>query len=99
MQWQELIKPVRSPGQRAKFGFCHSSVFHTLIVEYPSIQQLIHTLLSQDLHEYATRIAWEQMRIQALQSYIQPVPSETSILRSFKISDIFKDVYMSDYFR
>ncbi|WP_225892576.1 sigma 54-interacting transcriptional regulator [Nostoc sphaeroides] len=69
---------------KSDIWFLPQAAFHRLIIEYPSIQQVIHSLLSQDLHEYATRIAWEQMRIQALQSYIQPVPSETSILGSSK---------------
>lgn len=60
--------------------FLPQTTFQTLSVTYPSIQQVIQSLLSQDLQEYAARIAWEQVRIQGLQAYIQPVPDETSSL-------------------
>lgn len=64
--------------------FLPQTAFQTLIVDHPSIQQVIHSLISQDLNEYATRIAWEQVRIQGLQSYIQPVPDGASILGNSK---------------
>ncbi|MGE5655183.1 MAG: cyclic nucleotide-binding domain-containing protein [Actinomycetota bacterium] len=70
----------------SEIWFLPQAAFQTLLVEYPSIQQVIHTVLSQDLHEYAARIAWEQVRIQGLQSYIQPIPSETTILGSSKVA-------------
>ncbi len=60
--------------------FLPRAVFQRLIAEYPLLQQTIQSQLSQDLHEYMARIAWEQVRIQGLQSYIQPIPSETTIL-------------------
>lgn len=64
--------------------FLPQETFHRLLADYPSIQQIIHALLSQDLHEYAARIAWEQARIQGLQSYIQSVPRDMEILGSSK---------------
>ncbi|AFY48639.1 sigma-54 interacting regulator,cyclic nucleotide-binding protein [Nostoc sp. PCC 7524] len=64
--------------------FLPKAAFQRLIVEHPTIQQVIHSQLSQDLHEYAIRIAWSQVRIQSLQSYIQPVPSQTDIIGSSK---------------
>ncbi|HEY9623496.1 MAG TPA: cyclic nucleotide-binding domain-containing protein, partial [Crinalium sp.] len=68
----------------SKIGFLPQAAFQTLIVDYPAIQQVIHSLISQDLHEYAARIAWEQVRIQGLRSYIHSVPGETSLLGSSK---------------
>ncbi len=68
----------------SKIGFLPQTDFQALITQYPDIQQVIHALLSQDLHEYAIRIAWEQVRIQGLQGYIQPVPSEATILGQSK---------------
>lgn len=64
--------------------FLPQAAFQTLSVTYPAIQQVIQSLLSQDLQEYAARIAWEQVRIQGLQAYIQPVPDGTSCLGSSK---------------
>ncbi|WP_199336373.1 cyclic nucleotide-binding domain-containing protein [Nostoc sp. FACHB-110] len=64
--------------------FLPKAVFYTLIDKYPAIQQVIHSQLSQDVHEYAARIAWEEMRMQGLQSYIQPLPNKTSILGNSK---------------
>ncbi|HEY9615323.1 MAG TPA: sigma 54-interacting transcriptional regulator [Microcoleaceae cyanobacterium] len=64
--------------------FLPQASFQTLSVEYPAIQQVIQSLLSQDLQEYAARIAWEQVRIQGLQSYIHPIPHEASVLGSSK---------------
>ncbi|MBL1176960.1 MAG: cyclic nucleotide-binding domain-containing protein [Pantanalinema sp. GBBB05] len=60
--------------------FLPQTTFQTLSITYPSIQQVIQSLLSQDLQEYAARIAWEQVRIQGLQAYIQPVPDGSSSL-------------------
>ncbi|BAZ02810.1 nitrogen assimilation regulatory protein [Tolypothrix tenuis PCC 7101] len=69
---------------KSEIWFLPQAQFQTLIGEYPAIQQVIHSLLDQDLHEYAARIAKEQMRIQGLKSYIQAVPNEASILGSSK---------------
>ncbi|CAN1212560.1 4Fe-4S binding protein [Tumidithrix helvetica PCC 7403] len=68
----------------SEIWFLPQAAFQALMLEYPSMQQAIHSLLSQDLNEYAARIAWEQVRIQGLQSYIQPVPSDIRILGSSK---------------
>lgn len=64
--------------------FLPQATFQSLSVAYSPIQQVIHSLLSEDLQEYAARIAWEQVRIQGLQSYIQPVPDQPRSLGSSK---------------
>ncbi|MBW4590965.1 MAG: sigma 54-interacting transcriptional regulator, partial [Aetokthonos hydrillicola CCALA 1050] len=64
--------------------FLPKAAFDALIVKYPSIQQVIQSQLAEDLQEYSTRIATLEMRIQGLQSYIQPVPSDKSILGKSK---------------
>lgn len=68
----------------SEIWFLPQAVFQSLMVEYPLIQQVIHSLLSQDLNEYAARIAWEETRIRVLQSYIQPLPGKTTLLGSSK---------------
>ncbi|WP_200324799.1 sigma 54-interacting transcriptional regulator [Sphaerospermopsis aphanizomenoides] len=69
---------------KSEIWFLPKAAFQHLIVAHPSIQQVIHSQLAQDLNEYATRIAWSQVRIQSLQSYIQPVASQTGIIGSSK---------------
>lgn len=64
--------------------FLSQAAFQNLIAAYPQIQQIMHSLLSQDLNDYAARIAWEQVRIQGLQAYIHPVPSAGRVLGSSK---------------
>ncbi|WP_199331139.1 MULTISPECIES: cyclic nucleotide-binding domain-containing protein [unclassified Calothrix] len=64
--------------------FLPKAAFQKLIAEFPEIEHLIHSQLSQDLYEYTSRIAWEQERIQALQAYIQPLPTNTSIIGNSK---------------
>lgn len=66
--------------------FLPQADFTQLVREHPSIQQIIQSRLSQDLHDYAARIAWEEVRIQGLQSYIQPVPHEAQLLGHSKIA-------------
>ncbi|MEE3717509.1 cyclic nucleotide-binding domain-containing protein [Tumidithrix elongata RA019] len=53
----------------SEIWFLPQAAFQALMVEYPSMQQVIHSLLSQDLNAYAARIAWEEARIQGLHSY------------------------------
>ncbi|MBD2663069.1 sigma-54 interaction domain family [Richelia sinica FACHB-800] len=69
---------------QSEICFLPKAAFHQLIVAYPAIQQVIHSRLAEDLQEYTTRIAWSQVRIQCLQSYIQPVPHQTHIIGSSK---------------
>ncbi len=64
--------------------FLPQTAFQTLIREYPSFQEIIHSLVSQDLNDYAARIAWEEIRIQSLLPYIQPVPNEAMVLGNSK---------------
>jgi len=75
----------------SKILFLPKTTFQTLIIEFPEIQQMIHSLLSQDLLEYATRIAREQIRIQGLQAYIQPVSSAATILGSSKAAQKLRE--------
>ncbi len=69
---------------KSEIWFLPKAEFYNLIAKYPAIQKLVHSQLSQDLLEYATRIAKEQERIQGLQPYIQPLPSNKSILGNSK---------------
>ncbi len=55
--------------------FLPQEILQRLVADHPVIQQVINHLLTQDLHQYMTRIVWEQMRIQGLQAYIQPIPN------------------------
>ena len=71
--------------------FLPKTIFQTLVKEHPSMQQTMNLLLSQDLNEYATRIAWEEMRIQGLQSYIQPVPTHTKIIGNSKAAQKLRE--------
>lgn len=75
----------------SEIWFLPKAVFQRLITKFPAIQQKMQSLLSQDLHEYMARIAWEQERIQGLQSYIQRIPSETSLLGSSKAATKLAD--------
>jgi len=75
----------------SKILFLPKTTFRTLVIEFPEIQQMIHSLLSQDLLEYATRIAREQIRIQGLQAYIQPVSQEATILGSSKAAQKLRE--------
>lgn len=64
--------------------FLPQAQFLELVIDYPAIQQAIHTLLIQDLDDFASRIAWEEERIRGLQPYIQIVPTGESILGNSK---------------
>ena len=48
--------------------------------QYPDFQGILNQLLTQDLAELAQRIAWEETRIQGLQPYIHPVPTEDAVV-------------------
>ncbi|MFB2836078.1 sigma 54-interacting transcriptional regulator [Floridanema evergladense] len=58
--------------------------FLELVTDYPAIQQVLHSLLMQDLDNFASRIAWEEERIRGLQPYIQPIPIKETILGNSK---------------
>ena len=52
----------------------------------PEIQGVINRLLAQDLIHFAQRVEREQVRIQGLQRYIQPPPSNEAIIGGSKAS-------------
>ncbi|OKH40619.1 RNA polymerase subunit sigma-54 [[Phormidium ambiguum] IAM M-71] len=58
--------------------------FLELVTDYPAIQQVLHSLLMQDLDNFASRIAWEEERIRGLQPYIQPIPIKETIIGNSK---------------
>lgn len=64
--------------------FLPQSQFLELMTEYPAIQQAIHSLLMQELDDFACRIAWEEERIRGLQPYIQSIPNGENILGNSK---------------
>lgn len=64
--------------------FLPKDAFEKLICLYPLIQQVMNGLISADLQEYASRIAWEEERMRSLQFYIQPIPSHSHILGNSK---------------
>lgn len=66
--------------------FLPQTTFHQLERAHPEIQPVINAFLAQDLTDYTNRIAWEQTRIQGLQSYIQPIPTGEILLGSSKAS-------------
>lgn len=74
-----------------KIWFLPQDAFQTLIAEYPAFQRMIHSLVSQDLNDYAARIAWEEVRIQSLQAYIHPVPIEATLLGNSKAAQKLKE--------
>jgi polyferredoxin/CRP-like cAMP-binding protein len=64
--------------------FLRQADFDRLVRTHPDIQTPINQLLAQDLAQFAQRIAWEEARIQKLQDYIRPVPSEVSLIGQSK---------------
>lgn len=70
----------------SEIWFLPQAEFRQLVKSYPEIQQVLNTLLAQDLTDYTKRIAWEQERIQGLQPYIQPVPTGEMMVGSSKAS-------------
>lgn len=64
--------------------FLPKDSYERLICLYPLIQQVMNGLISGDLQEYASRIAWEEERMRSLQSYIQHIPSYRQILGNSK---------------
>ncbi|MFB2917098.1 cyclic nucleotide-binding domain-containing protein [Aerosakkonema funiforme] len=64
--------------------FLPQSQFLELVTDYPAIQQALHSLLIQELDDFASRIAWEEERIRGLQPYIQHIPFGETILGNSK---------------
>ncbi|MEB3356757.1 MAG: sigma 54-interacting transcriptional regulator [Synechococcales bacterium] len=64
--------------------FLPAADYTRLVEEHPAIQQVLSRLLAQDLADFADRTAREQLRIQALQAYLQPIPAETEWIGSSK---------------
>jgi transcriptional regulator with AAA-type ATPase domain/NAD-dependent dihydropyrimidine dehydrogenase PreA subunit len=52
---------------------------------YPELQGILNQLLTQDLAELAQRVSWEETRIQGLQPYIHPVPTDEVVVGQSKI--------------
>jgi len=68
---------VLSPGD---IWFLPQAECSGLAQNYPDFQGILNQLLTQDLAELAQRISWEETRIQALQPYIHPVPTEDAVV-------------------
>jgi transcriptional regulator with AAA-type ATPase domain len=66
--------------------FIRQADFQKLTQLHPEIQMVMSQLLSQDLAQFAERIAWEQTRIQGLQDYLHPVPHRQEIIGQSKVS-------------
>ena len=64
--------------------FLPIDTYEKLICLYPLIQQVMNGLISSDLQEYESRIAWEEERMRSLQLYIQHIPSQSHILGNSK---------------
>ena len=60
--------------------------FEKLTHTHPDIQGIFNRLLSQDVINFAQRMAREQARIQGLQPYIHSVPTDEAIIGSSKVS-------------
>jgi polyferredoxin/CRP-like cAMP-binding protein len=57
----------------------------TLARSHPGFQGILNQLLTADLAELAQRVSWEETRIQGLQPYIHPVPTEDVVIGQSKI--------------
>lgn len=68
----------------SEIWFLPQAQFRQLMQQYIELEHLFNGLLAQDLNAFTVRIAQEQRRIQGLQSYIQAVPTEKTILGSSK---------------
>jgi transcriptional regulator with AAA-type ATPase domain len=73
------IAPINS-----EILFLPQTQFLALVTDYPAIQQALHSLLMQELDQFASRIAWEEERIRGLQPYIQQIPTRETILGNSK---------------
>lgn len=70
----------------SEIWFLDQADFQQLITDHPDIQSIFNRLLAQDLVNFAQRIAKEQARIQGLQSYICPVPTQETLIGRSKAS-------------
>ncbi|MGB7415657.1 MAG: cyclic nucleotide-binding domain-containing protein, partial [Thermosynechococcaceae cyanobacterium] len=70
----------------SEIWFLDQANFQQLITDHPDIQSIFNRLLAQDLVNFAQRIAKEQARIQGLQSYICPVPTQATLIGRSKAS-------------
>ncbi|MCA6605744.1 MAG: cyclic nucleotide-binding domain-containing protein, partial [Pseudanabaena sp. M007S1SP1A06QC] len=68
----------------SEIWFLPQARFWQLMQQHPELEHLFNTLLAQDLNAFSTRIAKEQQRIQGLQSYIQNVPKDKTIIGNSK---------------
>jgi transcriptional regulator with AAA-type ATPase domain len=68
----------------SEIWFLPQGRFWQLMQQHPELEHLFNTLLAQDLNAFSTRIAKEQQRIQGLQSYIQNVPKDKTIIGNSK---------------
>lgn len=60
--------------------------FQDLLRSYPEIQGVFNQLLAQDLKIFTERLDWEQIRIQRLTPYVQPIPRGESVIGQSKAS-------------
>jgi polyferredoxin/CRP-like cAMP-binding protein len=65
--------------------FLPQAACSTLAQTYPNFQGILNQLLTQDLAELAQRLTWEETRIQGLQPYIHPVPTEEVVVGQSRI--------------
>lgn len=70
--------------------FIPQSQFFQLAVDYPPIQQVLHSLLMEDLDYLSNRIAREEERIRGLQPYIREIPTNTTLLAQSNIAKKLK---------
>lgn len=68
----------------SEIWFLPQARFWELMQQHPEMEHLFNTLLAQDLNAFSIRIAKEQKRIQGLQSYIQNVPKDKTIIGNSK---------------
>ncbi|MEA5419272.1 cyclic nucleotide-binding domain-containing protein [Spirulina sp. CCNP1310] len=71
---------------KSEIWFLSRERFEQLKTAYPEINNAINTLLVQDLAKFQDRIAKEQTRIQGLQPYIRPVPTDATLISQSKSS-------------
>ncbi|MDJ1171871.1 cyclic nucleotide-binding domain-containing protein [Roseofilum sp. BLCC_M154] len=71
---------------KSELWFLSQTDFEQLTDRYPSIEKAFNTFLAQDLEHFANRIATEQIRIQGLQPFIRPIPTDNLIIGKSKVS-------------
>lgn len=70
----------------SEIWFLPQAQFRQLIQHHSELEHLFNSLLAQDLNAFSVRIAQEQCRIQGLQSYIQAIPTDETLLGTSKAS-------------